>query len=146
MKSPVESPTEGTAAVVYGGNTAALDAEIYDDDDRTRLDGVIKDVIEDHGLQGADKERAEAFTRKVGLSVPPLKRCPAISKASAGYIIFDETRRCNRQHSFPQASSVCTLCAYDTISMRSMFIYRMYALFAVDVRMYIRQSMIYFIM
>ena len=99
MKSPLESPTEGTAAVVYGGNTA-LDAEIYQDDFRTTLDNVIKDVIEDHGLQGADKERAEEFTRKVGLSVPSHERCPAGSKASAGSIVFEETWRCNR-HSIP---------------------------------------------
>lgn len=70
MNSPLESPTGGTAAVVYGGNTA-LGAEIYDDD-RKRFDGVIKDITKGHGLQGAEKDRAEEFTRKVGLSVPCL--------------------------------------------------------------------------
>ena len=69
MNSPLESPTGGTAAVVYGGNTA-LGAEIYDD--RKRFDGVIKDITKGHGLQGAEKDRAEEFTRKVGLSVPCL--------------------------------------------------------------------------
>lgn len=82
MKSPLESPAESTAALVYGGNTA-LDTEICDSDCQ-RLNGVIKDVIEDHGLQGADKERAEEFTRKVrvGLSAPPHDRGQAGSKAS----------------------------------------------------------------
>lgn len=71
MSSSLESPTEGAAAAVYGGNTV-LDSEICCEDrvqeDRARLDGVIEDIIKDHGLQGVEKERAEDYTRKVGVS------------------------------------------------------------------------------
>lgn len=104
MESPLESPAESSAAVVYGGNTA-LDAEICDADCR-RLNVVIKDVIEDHGLHGADKERAEEFTRKVGLSVPPHDRGQAGSRASTESNFLGEVLRCNPQHSIPSVSYI----------------------------------------
>lgn len=80
MASPPKSPTEGTAAV-YEGKTAQ-DSEICDDN-RERLDAVIDDIIKDHGRQGAENERAEEYTRKVGLLVPPYDGCPAGSQARA---------------------------------------------------------------
>lgn len=56
----------------------ALDSEVCRQDrvqqDRARLDGVVEDITKDHGLKGAEKERAEEYTRKVTLSgLPPVR-------------------------------------------------------------------------